>query len=147
MANRQGNRHAMSVYLAGPLFTAAEREFNARLAARLEAAGYAVFLPQRDAPAATGEGYASRVFRADVEALKEATVVVAVCDGAQVDDGTAWEVGYAFARGIPVVGLRTDSRGSGPEERVNLMIQQSLTAMTGSINELLAKLNELRTSR
>lgn len=57
-----------SVYLAAPLFTDAEREFDARLAARLEGAGYRVFLPQRDGPQDhEGSGYAARIFRADLQ--------------------------------------------------------------------------------
>ena len=38
----------MRVYFAGPLFCEAERVFNLRLAEKLEAKGYQVFLPQRD---------------------------------------------------------------------------------------------------
>lgn len=32
----------------------------------------------------------------------------AVLDGVDVDSGTAWEIGYAYARGKPIIGLRTD---------------------------------------
>lgn len=79
-----------SVYLAAPLFTDAEREFNARLAARLEEAGYRVFLPQRDSPQDhEGTGYPARIFRADLEGLHQADVVVAVCDGLPVDEAVA----------------------------------------------------------
>jgi nucleoside 2-deoxyribosyltransferase len=35
---------------------------------------------------------------------------VAVCDGSQVDDGTAWEIGYAYGRNIQIFDLRTDAR-------------------------------------
>jgi nucleoside 2-deoxyribosyltransferase len=35
------------------------------------------------------------VFQANLAALAKAEAVVAVCEGAQVDDGTAWEIGYA----------------------------------------------------
>ena len=38
----------MLIYLAGPLFSAAERRFNLGLTQRLEAVGFEVFLPQRD---------------------------------------------------------------------------------------------------
>jgi nucleoside 2-deoxyribosyltransferase len=140
----QAENRPVRVYVAGPLFTDAEREFNARLAARLEGAGCQVFLPQRDAPQNHGgQGYAARTFAADLEGLDRAEVVLAVCDGTQVDDGTAWEIGYAFARGVPVVGLRTDRRIFGPGEQVNLMIQESLTAMVHSVDEALAKLGDL----
>ncbi len=134
----------MLIYLAAPLFTEAERQFNLSLAARLEAAGYKVFLPQRDAPLGNmSQGYASRIFGEDLEGLTRADIVVAVCDGIPMDDGAAWEVGYAYGRGIPVIGLRTDSRVVGPEERVNLMIQESLTALVGSTDDVLTKLREL----
>ncbi len=36
------------IYLAGPLFSEAERSFNDRLTQRLEKQGFRVFLPQRD---------------------------------------------------------------------------------------------------
>jgi nucleoside 2-deoxyribosyltransferase len=36
----------MKLYFAGPLFTTAERDFNAALAAQLRRAGHEVFLPQ-----------------------------------------------------------------------------------------------------
>ena len=36
----------MRIYLAGPLFTTAERDFNAALAAGLRALGHEVWLPQ-----------------------------------------------------------------------------------------------------
>ena len=38
----------VQIYLAGPLFSEAERRFNLRLTHRLEALGFEVFLPQRD---------------------------------------------------------------------------------------------------
>jgi len=40
----------MRLYVAAPLFTEAERAFNLVLARALEAAGYDVYLPQRDTP-------------------------------------------------------------------------------------------------
>ena len=38
------------IYLAGPLFTMAERQFNATLAEKLRNFGYSVFLPQDGEP-------------------------------------------------------------------------------------------------
>lgn len=134
----------MRVYLAAPLFSAAERDFNLTLATRLETADHHVFLPQRDSPQDDqSPGYTTRVFAADRDGIDGADIVVAVCDGMPVDDGTAWEIGYAVGRGTRAIGLRTDSRIVGPEERVNLMIQESVCALVASIDELLDKLREL----
>ncbi len=113
----------MKIYLAGPLFTTAEREFNTRLAGLLRQRGHEVWLPQeieqRDKTAA-------EVFRKDVEGVDWADVVVANMDGADPDSGTCWECGYAF-RHKPVVVFRTDFRsGEEPDKgSYNLMLTQS----------------------
>ena len=40
----------MRIYFAGPLFTAAERDWNVALCGALRAAGHEVFLPQEQEP-------------------------------------------------------------------------------------------------
>jgi nucleoside 2-deoxyribosyltransferase len=65
--------------------------------------------------------------------------MVAVIEGADADSGTSWEMGYAYARGIPVISIRTDFRMAGHHEHVNLMLEQS-SAMVHSEEELLALL-------
>ena len=100
----------MRIYLAGPLFTTPEREWNAGLAARLRFGGHEVFVPQEN-PAAERTGRA--IFRKDLEGLDGADAVVAIMDGADPDSGTCWECGYAYARGKTVVLFRSDFRGSG----------------------------------
>src|SRR5215208_7406657 len=47
------------IYLAGPLFSEAERRFNLELTHRLEAMGFDVFLPQRDGVEHDGPPYDS----------------------------------------------------------------------------------------
>lgn len=128
---------AVKVYVAGPLFTDAERPFNLQLAAALAARGHQVYLPQRDSPEPTGAGGTASTFGANVRAIQDADALVAVCDGLQVDDGTAWEVGYAFARGIRVFGLRTDRRTpQQADEPVNLMILESLAELLPSVGRV-----------
>lgn len=100
----------MKLYLAGPLFTTPERDWNAALAARLEAAGHEVFLPQaHEAPEPTG----AAIFRKDLSGLDWAEGVVAIMDGPDPDSGTSWECGYAYAMKKPVVLFRGDFRRPG----------------------------------
>ena len=128
----------MKLYLAAPLFSEAEHAFNLALAEALSAAGHDVYLPQRDTPRVDGAARTTAVFRANLAALSNADAVVAVCEGPQVDDGTAWEVGYAYGRNIPVYGLRTDVRiGPQLDERINLMILESLNELSPSIPQLI----------
>jgi nucleoside 2-deoxyribosyltransferase len=113
----------MRIYQAGPLFTAAELAYNKKLAIWLRSRGHEVFLPQ-EIDQTTEPGYAARIFAGDVTRLDRADAVVAVLDGSDVDSGTAWECGFAYAKGKPIYGIRTDFRILGPEEKVNLMIQE-----------------------
>ncbi|MDK2974131.1 MAG: hypothetical protein PWP08_502 [Methanofollis sp.] len=120
------------VYFAAPLFSEAERTFNRKTGDLLEASLYDVYLPQeiRDDEAARRTGDRRWIFERHVRALEEADIVVAVVDGADADSGTAWEMGYARGRGIPVVALRTDFRRVDGAERVNLMLEASSTVVT-----------------
>ena len=112
------------LYLAGPLFTLAEQLFNADLARFLEAEGFEVWLPQEHEPRRNS---AQAIFAMDVEALDWADLVVACMDGPDPDSGTAWECGYGFAKGKPVVCFRTDFRISGDTKGApyNLMLSES----------------------
>ena len=101
----------MRIYLAGPLFSSAEREWNQRLAALLRGFGHEVFLPQEKEPR---ELSARVIFETDRQGIDGSEVVVAVMDGPDPDAGTAWECGYAY-RKKPVVLIRTDFRRPGRE--------------------------------
>ncbi|MDD1660025.1 MAG: nucleoside 2-deoxyribosyltransferase [Methanomicrobiales archaeon] len=114
------------VYLAGPLFSEAERAFNRTLRDLLEAHLFRVYLPQEAAEAPGREPDADgAIYGNHVSALRDTDMVVAVCDGPDADSGTAWEMGYASALGIPMVALRTDSRRFSAERRLNLMLERS----------------------
>lgn len=63
--------------------------------------------------ASLGPKAKQHIFETCRDAIHAATHMVAILDGSQVDDGTAWEIGYAYARGLPVWGLRTDFRNGG----------------------------------
>jgi len=111
------------LYLAGPLFTTAERNFNLQLAALLREK-YEVWLPQEHEQR---EKTAKEVFLKDVEGIEWADYVVASMDGADPDSGTCWECGFAHGRDIPVIAYRTDFRAAEEAGKgaYNLMLSQS----------------------
>jgi nucleoside 2-deoxyribosyltransferase len=115
------------IYLAGPLFTVAEQNFNVELARFLEGHGFEVWLPQEHEPR---RNTARSIFDMDVAALDWADMVVACMDGPDPDSGTAWECGYAYAKGKPIVCYRTDFRISGDTKGApyNLMLSESAAA-------------------
>ncbi len=81
-----------------------------------------------------------RVGRRNVELIDRCDGVLAVLDGTDVDSGTAAEVGYAGARGKPVVGLRTDLRPGGDNRAtpVNLQVAYFIYASGGTVSSRVA---------
>lgn len=119
-----------ALYYAGPLFTDAERAWNAANAAHLRRhfRGVEVLVPQEfcaafDAPPGQKPDHGS-IFGACLANLERATAVLAVLDGADADSGTCFEAGFAVARGIPVIGLRTDWRPA-EDGAANCMLTRS----------------------
>ena|SRR5436190_12404778 len=113
----------MRLYLAGSLFTTAERDFNAALAALLRAKGHEVFLPQEQEQRDTTAG---DIFDSDVGGIQWSEAVVACMDGADPDSGTCWECGFAYASDKVVILYRTDIRSEAdPFGPYNLMLHQA----------------------
>ncbi|MFL5650868.1 MAG: nucleoside 2-deoxyribosyltransferase [Chloroflexota bacterium] len=114
----------MRLYFAAPLFTTAERAWNAEVAAALRAGGHEVFLPQEKEPGKDAEG----IFVTDVAGVDAAHALVAIMDGSDPDSGTSWEVGYAYGTRKAVVLVRTDFRSmAGDAGGYNPMLAESAT--------------------
>jgi nucleoside 2-deoxyribosyltransferase len=132
-----------TVYLAAPLFSEAECDFNRKLRDEIKSAGFNVFLPQEDSNNIKDETNRQKIiFNKNLKGIEKSDILVAVIDGADVDSGTAWEIGFASAKGKPVLALRTDFRTLGIEGTVNLMIERSVILCT-SVSELLNHLKSL----
>ena len=144
------------VYLASPLgFTEAGRYWTAEvLHPALARAGWGVLDPWVDETGAVGAALALPPGPERLEALRgmgravgernrrllaEADAVLAVVDGADVDSGTAAEIGWAAARGCPVVGLRTDFRLSEHEAApINVQVEDFVLVSGGRLVPTLA---------
>lgn len=130
------------IYLASPLFSSSERIENQRICEVLER-WCEVFLPQRDGGLVTQfiqrgvphqEAY-RMVFARDVEALTACDAVVINLDGRVVDEGAAFELGFAYALGKRCVGYRSDVRVLLPWG-LNPMIVAPLSETFGCIERL-----------
>lgn len=124
-----GGTNSRRVYLAGPLFTQAERQWNLALATGLSQNGLEMVVPQVLAEhhiSAHGGFEPAALFRLAADSVKSADVVVAILDGPDPDSGTSFECAIAWSHGIPVIGLRTDFRKGGDGVgNVNLMLSAS----------------------
>ena len=136
-------RPVHSVYLASPLgFCPAGRLFMPRVVTALEQAGLTVLNPW-DLPGdqirtwqQRGLSHANRLIGAHNERLlSRADAVFAILDGADVDSGTASEIGYAYAHGKLVVGYRGDFRltGENVAAGVNIQVAHFIWASGGRV--------------
>jgi len=133
------------IYLAGPLFSIAEIEWARLVKTEIELAlgdRVEVIWPHE---IASGMASAREIFDANTSALRSCGLMVAILDGAQVDDGTAWEVGFHYARSGCVLGIRTDFRRAGEtsSSSVNAMIECACIDIAQNLDELIFKLGEL----
>jgi Nucleoside 2-deoxyribosyltransferase len=148
---------AVRLYIAGPLFSEAERSWLDQLAARLRSEGFDCFVPHENF-AKLVDVTLEEVYRIDAEGLRSANALVAWLDGTMVDDGTACEIGM-FAelvrsgghyRGI--VGIATDLRLERRRQQnvvgggMNLFVGgaiESCGKIVHSVDDVAAALREL----
>ena len=136
-------RKGRKVFLAAPLFSKSERDFNLKVASALRAEGYEVWLAQESPFINEGTVKEKKqIFGTDISALKASDVIVAILDGIDVESGVAFELGYAHSKGKPIIGLKTDYRTFSRIEKVNLMIEVPLVKICSDIVEVLALLNQ-----
>ena len=108
------------IYLAGPFFKEKERKFVEQLAVILRSNGDEVYVPMEN-KIENGENlpnneWARKVFEQDIKAIDECDRVIAVYSSLYSDTGTAWECGYAYAKGkevfINICEEESDSNGT-----------------------------------
>jgi nucleoside 2-deoxyribosyltransferase len=151
----------MRVYFAGPLFCEAERVFNLRLAEKLEAKGFQVYLPQRDGFESEKPPYneipkdelQKTIFELDRDKVLQADIFLFVLDGRVPDEGACVELGIAYGQkqllqqDKLLIGLHTDMRGAFPEGKLNAMISGALDCTMGDEEELMAEIEAFRSAR
>jgi len=80
---------------------------------------------------------ACRVFRRDMDAIRQSDYLIAVLDGRAIDEGVAFELGVAFSHAKRCVGLQTDFRRLAPWGN-NPMITGALESVFRSVKDLLS---------
>lgn len=128
-------------YIAGKLCDDEEREFLEKIAKSCEELGFTTFLPHRDVGLAKNMGDVKKIFEGDItEGFKNCGLVVADLNGLHVGAGTAWELGYAYSKGIPAIGIKTDEPVEGALDSLSAILIHSMKIVS-SLDELK---NELR---
>jgi nucleoside 2-deoxyribosyltransferase len=130
----------MKIYFAGSLFSEADRDWIRATIQHTESVAvrhggkFEIIFPNdlitQEEIERLGAKAKHEIFSRCKSHLDDADMVIALLDGSQVDDGTAWEIGYFYAKRSPehkIIGIRTDSRRAGETEGtvVNPMIECS----------------------
>lgn len=108
----------MRIYMAGAMFTEADKEYNLRLAARLRAEGFDVYCPNESEPIndkTRTDVTGVMIYDVDIGELEASNVVLFQVSE---DSGSNWEAGYMDAlskhvdpaRWYGVLGVATDIR-------------------------------------
>lgn len=98
----------LQIYLAGPFFSGQELFWVNQICDALESAGIKVLSPSREnGIIKQNETWEQRqtIFEQDIDLLEKADLVVAILD--HDDPGTCFEMGYAYKKKIPIIGLKT----------------------------------------
>jgi len=113
------------VYLASPFFNEKEVAKLEQVEAVLAEKGLQVFSPVRnpiDKQVEVGSRqWSIETFMKDIKYIKWSEIVVGIYHGNYSDSGTAWELGYAFATGKPVIVIHVG-------ENSNLMVHEGAHA-------------------
>lgn len=127
------------IYLAAPFFNDVQRAFVTELEAAISDAKFELFSPRygenaKEMNRIIGEKgkpsleLRNKVFIDNWENIDDADLLVAVID--DFDVGVMWEVGYAFARHVPIITITNRNYGC------NLMLAQSTIGHLKTVESL-----------
>lgn len=131
----------MRIYMAGPMFSQAEVEYNLRLAAKLRALGFEVYCPNESEPIndkSRTDITPRLIYDTDIQALESCNVLL--CQVSE-DSGTNWEAGYmdCLSRHVDpqryygVIGLATDIRLRTPPDPAKAGVENQAYYLNGLI--------------
>ena len=129
------------------MFNSHERNYLELVASELEGNGYKCFLPHRDQSGIDesemegtnmSQATKDKIFNADLTALKEADLTVALMTGQDIDSGTAAEIGFTYANGKPIIAITAYERRFR-----NLFVDGMITQSVDSIKEIINSIESL----
>ncbi|HET7011429.1 MAG TPA: deoxynucleoside kinase [Anaerolineales bacterium] len=144
----------LRVYLAGPLFSLAERRFNVELNTLVKNIGFDTYFPQEDAGLISNmvesgmDVHEARdaIFRRNRDNIGTSDILIFILDGRVPDEGASIEAGIGYALGKECIGLKTDFRACEPGGN-NLMIDGVLDyRIAENLEQLCRMLGDARRS-
>lgn len=120
----------MNIYFAAPMFAKSDLLYNAYLVNQLREKypEVSIYLPQENEAINDKTAYADSqmIALADTEKVLESQLMIALLDGITIDAGVASEIGVAYAKNIPILGLYTDTRQQGSDNKKKIEALQAV---------------------
>jgi len=135
-------KNKLKAYIAGPLCTKQERDFLEKIDRLCGKMGIETFLPYRECGLWKEGKNVKKIALGDLKGFEDCDFLIANLNGFNVGAGTAWEMGYAYAKKIPVIALKTDRDPKKSIEDVSAIIS-GLTKITTSLKELESEIRKL----
>lgn len=136
----------MKVYIAGKIGTESELEVLEEIDKLCKSLGFETFLPHRDVGITKSINDVERIFKGDIEeGFSNIDLIVASLDGLHVGAGTAWELGYAYAKGIPAIGIKTDEQVKEALSYLSAILIYSMPIVT-SLEKLKKELEKFKSN-
>ena len=132
----------MKVYIAGSLFSESDRKFLERIDEICKNHGLKTFLPHRDCGLWRNKKDVKKIAKCDLDGFKDCSFLIANLNGFNVGAGTSWEMGYAYAKGIPIIAIKTDRKVEDSIEEISAIIAGT-TKIVESLEELESEIKKL----
>lgn len=114
----------MKIYFAAPLFSEADFNYNEFVVQQIEKIlpSVDIYLPQRNDSINDKNSHATPIdiVKGDDEQLLNSDILIALLDGSNIDEGVACEIGVFSTLNKPILGLYTDSRQLGTDNRAKI---------------------------
>ena len=130
----------MKVYIAGALFVKGTRKTLEKIDKICKELKLDTYLPHRDM-GVYKKGDSISFFIKNRDNIHDCDLMVAYLDWKGISSGTAWELGYAHAKKIPIISLVEDKKSVTESDRLCIMCFNS-SEVVESLEELKEKIKE-----
>lgn len=126
----------MKIYVAGKLWDKEDRIKVEEIDKFLQDLGHETFLPHRDAGVFEEGMDPEPIFTKDRDMVDWCDLMVAFLDWQGISSGTAWELGYAYAKGKRVIGVVEDKESLDKKFRICVMCFNKDVELVENLEEL-----------
>ncbi|MBI2105473.1 nucleoside 2-deoxyribosyltransferase [Candidatus Woesearchaeota archaeon] len=102
------------------------------------------YLPHRDKGLFVEGMDPEPIFKENSDRIDWCDVIVAVLDWRGISSGTAWELGYAYAKKIPIIALVEDKKTIHKDYRICVMCYNKDLILVESFKELRKEISNLK---